>query len=147
MYIVHKYQQGRKWIARLSYNADLLQELETFADKEGIRVGSVQVIGAVKKAVIGFYDQDKKAYETINLDEPLEILCCIGNLSLKDGAAKAHLHIALSRHNGSTLGGHLMPGTKVFAGEALIEEYIGPDLHRGYDEQTGLPLWSIEKAG
>lgn len=143
MHIVHEYQQGRKWMARLPYEADLLLELESFATIQKIRVGSIRVIGAVKKAVISYYDQYKKEYRTINLEEHLEILSCIGSLSLKDEVIKAHLHITLSRDDGSCLGGHLMPGTLVFAGEAMIEEFTGPDLLRIFDEQTGLPLWEF----
>ncbi|KKM10819.1 hypothetical protein SY88_12135 [Clostridiales bacterium PH28_bin88] len=141
MYIVHRYQQGRKWVARLPFEADLLEALEHFAGKEEIKVGRVEAIGAVKKAVIGFYDQDKKEYGSLEFEEPLEILTCLGNFSRKDGLPKAHLHVTLSRHDGSTLGGHLMPGSTVFACEAVIEELVGPGLNRGYDPQTGLPLW------
>jgi predicted DNA-binding protein with PD1-like motif len=32
------------------------------------------VIGAVKKAVIAYYDQEKKEYGTLHFNEPLEIL-------------------------------------------------------------------------
>lgn len=141
MYIIHEYQQGRKWVARLPYEADLLEELERFAGEADIKVGRVEVIGAVKKAVVGFYNQEKKEYGTLEFNEALEILKCSGNLSRKDGLPKAHLHITLSRHDGTALGGHLVSGTVVFAGEAVIEELIGPDLNRGYDSQTGLPLW------
>lgn len=141
MYLQQEYRLGRKWLARLPFEADLLQVLENFAAEESIKAGHVGVIGAVKKAVLGFYDQQNKEYRSVVLSEPLEILHCTGNLSIKDGTPKAHLHITLAREDGSALGGHLMPGTIVFAGEAVIEELIGPELVRGYDRQTGLPLW------
>jgi len=141
MYLQHQYSTGRKWLARLPYEGDLLEVLEKFAAEKSIRVGHVGVIGAVKKAVVAYYDQQKKEYGSLVFDEPLEILHCTGNLSLKDGAPKAHMHIILGSKQGSALGGHLMPGTILFAGEAVIEELIGPELVRGYDPQTGLPLW------
>lgn len=141
MYLQHQYQHGRKWLARLPFEADLLEELEKFAAEQSIKVGHVVVIGAVKQAVLGFYDQQSKEYRSLSFDEPLEILHCSGNLSIKDGAPKAHLHIALGSENGAALGGHLMPGTIVFAAEAVIEELIGPEMVRGYDLQTGLSLW------
>lgn len=141
MYIQHEYGQGRKWVVRLPFESDLLEALEQFAEEKNIKVGHVSVIGAVKKGVVAFYDQEKKEYGTLSLDEPLEILHCTGNLSLKDGKAKAHLHIILSGHDGAAIGGHLMPGSIVFAGESVIEELVGTELHRGFDSQTGLPLW------
>lgn len=141
MYIQHEYSHGRRFVTRFPFEADLLESLEKFAEENKIKVGHVSVIGAVKKAVVAFYDQEKKEYGNIMLDKPLEILHCTGNLSLKEGKAKAHVHIIFSGHDGSAVGGHLMPGTVVFAGEAVIEELLGPELHRGFDTQTGLPLW------
>ncbi|NLX90564.1 MAG: DNA-binding protein [Firmicutes bacterium] len=141
MYLQRQYQPGRKWLARLPFESDLLGEIEKFAAEQNIKVGQVKVIGAVKKAVLGFYDQQSKEYRSLYFNKPLEILHCSGNLSIKDGTPKAHLHIALGSEDGAALGGHLLPGTIVFAGEAVIEELIGPEMVRGYDLQTGLPLW------
>jgi hypothetical protein len=36
----------------------------------------------------------------------------------------------------------LAPGTIVFACECVIEKFEGPILERGFDEETGLPLWT-----
>ena len=38
-------------------------------------------------------------------------------------------------------GGHLAPGTTVFAAEYVIQAFDGPEFCRGFDEVTGLPLW------
>ena len=140
---IYNYQKGRKWLGRLPFESDLLETLEKFAAEQQIKVGRVEVIGAVKKAVIGFYHQEKKEYCTLELNEAMEILNCTGNLSQRDGLPKAHLHITLSDHQGRSFGGHLMPGTVVFAGEAYIDEFLGPELHREFDEQTGLMLWKF----
>ncbi len=141
MKLFHEYEPGRKWIARLSHDTDLLQALEEFAATKNIKVGRIEVIGAVKRAALAYYDQDKKEYGTLQFDEPLEIVNCSGNLSLRENLHRAHLHITFGRCDGTTLGGHLMPGTVVFAAEAVIEELNGPELQRGYDPPTGLPLW------
>ena len=141
MKLFHEYQPGRKWLARLSHEADLLGTLEKFAATKDIRVGRIDVIGAVKKAVIAYYDQEKQEYGSLHYNEPLEILICSGNLSIRENIHRAHLHITFGRRDGTTLGGHLMPGTVIFAAEAVIEELKGPELQRGFDSQTGLPLW------
>lgn len=145
MRIMHQYRPGRRWVAGLPHGADLLETLESFAAEQGVKVGKVELIGAVEKGVIAFYDQDKKQYGSLEFPEPLEILNCIGTISLREGVPRAHLHIIFGRHDGSTLGGHLMPGTVVFAAEAVMEELTGPDLQRGFDSQTGLPLWEENK--
>ena len=139
----HEYQMGRVFMGCFDHDEDLLQAIESYADTKGIRTAQIRVIGAVKKAVVAYYDQDKKEYFDEKFDQPLEILSCIGNISLKDGKPIAHLHVIFGDENGDTMGGHLRPGTPVFFAELLILELSGPELHRGFDEATGLPGWTL----
>lgn len=132
------------YMGRLPYEGDLLEELTKFVVDKGIRGGQIQVIGAVKKTVVGFYDQEKRQYFTIKIDKPMEILSLIGNISIKDGSPFIHAHITLADENGKSWGGHLMAGTVVFAGEFIIRELEGDDLVRAYDEETGLTLWDMK---
>lgn len=136
-----KGEKGRVWIGRAPFRADLLESVQVFAAKENIKCARVEVIGAVEKAVIGYYNQDKRVYEEIEFNEHLEILSCLGNLSLRDGEPAAHLHVTLGDRQGNLKGGHLQKGTVVFAGEFVIEEIIGPELFREHDQETDLPLW------
>ena len=78
---------------------------------------------------------------SVELNKKLEIASCMGNISLKDSEIMVHAHIVLADWEGKAFGGHLMPGTKIFAAEFQIQEYVGTELHRGKDEKTGLPLW------
>lgn len=128
-------------MGRLSYGADLLQELTALCREEGVTLGRVEAIGAVQKARVGFYNQQAREYEYIEIDQPLEILNLVGNLSLKDGEPMVHAHITLSDREGKAHGGHLAPGTIVFAGEYVIQLLDGAPFVRGLDEETGLPLW------
>jgi predicted DNA-binding protein with PD1-like motif len=72
----------------------------------------------------------------------LEIAACSGNISIKDDSPIVHAHIVLSDENGVATGGHLMPGTVIFAAEASVMELKGQPLVRQVDSVTGLPLWS-----
>jgi len=85
----------------------------------------------------------KKAYTGgVELNRKLEIASCTGNISIKDGETFVHLHIVLAGRDGKAFGGHLMPGTRVFAAEYFIMDLAGKKLHRVKDPYTGLPLWS-----
>lgn len=141
MELAKSYREGRRWICRLPFEADLLQAVEDFAHQQEVQMGRFEVLGAVKKSVVGFYHQDRREYQALEFNEPLEILSCFGNLSMREGRVRAHAHIVLGDKEGRALGGHLMPGTVVFAGEAVIQELEGPALRRKYDPRTGLPLW------
>jgi predicted DNA-binding protein with PD1-like motif len=134
-------QPGRVFLCRLPHDADLLAWLSGFVREENIRTGTVTVIGAVKAATVAFYDQQAKTYRSISFEENLEILSCIGNISLRDGTPLVHCHAAFSNDRGETVGGHLVEGTKVFAAEAHIQELPGADLIRELDNVTGLTLW------
>ena len=139
-----KGERGRTWIGRVPFRSDLLDSVQHFAVKENIKCARVEIIGAVERAVISYYDQNKRMYRDIEFDQHLEILNCLGNLSLRDGEPAAHLHVTLGDSKGNVKGGHLQKGTVVFAGEFVIEEIVGPDLHREHDPETDLPLWRRE---
>lgn len=136
-----RYSAGRLFLGRLEYGADLLDELYRLCEDHTIRIGTFWVIGAVKKSCIGFYHQDEKRYQQITLANPAEIVCCLGNISFKDERCFIHAHISLSDGEGKVWGGHLMPGTIIFAAEFQVQELQGRILHRRDDAVTGLTLW------
>ena len=134
-----KFSKG--FVGRLSHGADLLSELTTLCSEKDVPFGRVEAIGAVQKARIGFYNQSKREYEFITLDQPLEIMNLTGNVSLKDDKPMVHAHITLGDRDGKAYGGHLAPGTIVFACEYIIQRIEGDTYMRDFDEETGLPLW------
>ena len=140
---VRKLEAKRVYMGKLDHGADLLEEITTICKDNAIRLGRVEAIGAVQKAKIGFYPQDQKQYEFIEIDKEMEITGLIGNISLKEGNPMVHAHINLGDEEGRVIGGHLAPGTIVFACEVIIQELAGEDFNRGLDETTGLPLWEL----
>ncbi len=126
---------------RLAKDADLLEELARVARENGITKGSIQVIGALQKASIGFYRQEEQKYESHDIDAEVELLAGMGNISMKDGEPFVHLHLMLGLDDGAAKGGHAMEGCTIFAAEAVITEIPGAALNRVFDESTGLFLW------
>jgi hypothetical protein len=136
------YTFGKIFIARLEHGSELLKSITDFAKEKKIAAGVFSIIGAVKRARIGYYDQKNHEYITASLDEPLEIVSCIGNLSLKGGEPFAHVHVVFADSRGQTKAGHLIDAT-VFAAELHLQELIGPELVREHDDVTGLALWKL----
>ena len=132
------------YMGRLRHSADLLEELTKICSDRNIQLGRVEAIGAVQKAVIGYYHQDKREYEFLTFDQHLEILNLTGNISIKDGSPMVHAHVTFADAEGIAYGGHLAPGTIIFACECFIEVFEGAVLERGFDEETGLPLWDMK---
>ena len=132
-------------MGKLSYGCDLLEELTNVCTERDVKLGRIEAIGAVQKARIGFYNQETRTYQFSTLDHPLEIVNLVGNISLKDGNPFVHAHVTLADEAGKSYGGHLAPGTVVFACEFILEAFDGPTFNRCPDEETGLPLWSMLK--
>jgi uncharacterized protein len=143
MMICREYSAGRRFVGRLPHGGDLITALETFCARHEIQIAVFSLIGAVSKATLGAYDQKQQVYVTFTAEGSLEILSCTGNISIKEGRPFVHAHVILCDEGGKTIGGHLFPGTVIFAGEAQITELNGPPLAREYDPTTGLMLWNM----
>ena len=136
-------KEDRIFIGRFNYKTDLLASIAELCEKENIRLGVFNVIGAITGAKLGYYKQAEKQYvDCVNLDnKKLEITSCMGNISLMDSKIFVHAHVTLSDHDGKCYGGHLMPGAAIFAAEYCIKELKGAELKRSRDPETGLNLW------
>lgn len=143
MAIIKQVMPKTVFMGKLNHGGDLLEEITALCLRENIGLGRVSALGAVQKARLGFYDQQAREYRFILLDQPLEITNLIGNVSLKDNNPFVHAHVTLADKEGHVFGGHLAPGTVVFAGEIILEAYDGPCFSRSLDETTGLPLWAM----
>lgn len=128
-------------MGKLAHQADLIEALTDAAGANGVRAGAVQVVGALQKAKLGFYDQWRKAYRELPFERPMEIVSGMGNVSLRDGKPFIHLHLALSDDEGKVFGGHALGGCTIFAAEFSIMPLPGEAPVRVFDETTGLYLW------
>ena len=136
------YKEGRSFVFRLPHGSDILEFLTGFCAKRKVRAGTVRLIGATSEVTLGYYDQVSHDYHTRSFRQEMEILSCIGNVSLKGGKPFLHLHASMGDTELRVWGGHLFPGSKVFSAEACVTELLGPELSRKQDPQTGLHLWS-----
>jgi len=135
------YSLKRTIMGQFPFGADLLESLTQFVRKEKIHSGRISGIGATTHAVLAYYDQIQKKYLSMEFSGGMEILNLQGNVSIRDGNPFVHVHILLGDPQGKVFGGHLMPGTKLWACEVVIDEFTGEELARGEDPRTGLFLW------
>ena len=133
---------GRVLVCRMDFESDLLSSLEKFAGELKIDAAFFMALGAVKKAAFAYYEQAAKRYVEEVVDEPMELLSCLGNIATLEGKVVVHAHAVFSDKSGRLRGGHLLKETTVFAGEVLIFELSGIELPRTYDSITGLNLYT-----
>lgn len=119
---------------RLRRGDDLLLCLRRLAEERCLRAAVVlSAVGCVTEARL----RDASGITVRHVAEPCEIVSLTGTVS----AARCHLHIALSREDLTTIGGHLMEGTLINTTcELVLLEQEGwhygveQDASTGYDE-------------
>ncbi|HEX2090245.1 MAG TPA: PPC domain-containing DNA-binding protein [Actinomycetota bacterium] len=131
---------GKAAFVSLARGEDLLEGLNRAVDELGIQAATLQVIGGLDEAKVGYYDRDMKQYLEIPTGH-VEIASGIGNVSLRDGEPFIHLHLALSGRNGTTIGGHALEGCKAFVVEAYFRKLDGAPPTREENPEIGLRLW------
>jgi predicted DNA-binding protein with PD1-like motif len=138
-----KGQVGKICFSRIFEDEDLAEAIKKRVEESGIKAGVFVLIGSLKKAIIGYYKEGQ--YNSIELDGPLEIASCTGNIAVGEkGEIVIHAHIVVANEKGEAFGGHLMKGSPVGAtAELVIIEGVGVNLQRAFDERTRLNLWKL----
>jgi predicted DNA-binding protein with PD1-like motif len=131
---------GKAAFVSLAPGEDLLEGLNQAVGELGMQAATLQVIGGLEEANVGYFDRDIKQYLEIRTGH-VEIASGLGNVSLRDGEPFIHLHLALSGRNGSTIGGHALEGCKAFVVEAYFRKLDGPAPTREENAEIGLRVW------
>ena len=139
--ISYRMEPGPIHLVRLNTGEDVLQAITDYAAEAGIEAAWMTYLGAVSQASLRYYDQDQRVYQDLEIDEHLEVLSGVGNVSLLDGDPFVHTHAAFADASGNAVGGHLNFGTTVWALEVRIQELFGEALVREPDDCTSLSLW------
>lgn len=112
MEVIMEYKRsGNDVIARFDKGDKIMASLNDIAEKESIKTGFVSGIGAVNQAELSFFLIDSKEYQTVNFEEPFEVLSMNGTLSYVDNNPHQHVHMVLGKEDYSTIGGHLQEAT------------------------------------
>lgn len=134
----YKEHKGNYFI-RLFKDENVFESLGKFCEKEEIRCGTFNGIGALKNCELGFYHLDKKEYERKVFPDEAELLSLVGNVSLLDNKAFLHIHTVLGASDFSTYGGHLFNADVAVTAEIIFRP-LDLEIHRGYEEEIGLNL-------
>ena len=139
--ISYRMEPGPIHVVRLDTGEDLLDGITAYATEAGVTAAWLTYLGAVSRAALRYYDQDERVYLDFELDQHLEVLSGVGNVSLLDDAPFVHTHAAFADAEGRAWGGHLNTGTTVWAIEIRLQELLGEPLVREPDDCTSLSLW------
>jgi predicted DNA-binding protein with PD1-like motif len=132
-------QPIRRLIAVFEIGEDVLPLLQTFCETNEIAAGTLTGIGGFAKATVAFYNLQSKQYEPIEVDEQVEVLSFIGNVTMYQDKPKLHVHCVLGHRDGHTTGGHLLAATVRPTLEVTIDE-LSARIHRTDRPEIGIPL-------
>lgn len=116
---------------RLHRGDDLLLSIKQLANERNIKSGVIlSAVGCILKGRL----RDASGVTIRDITEHCEIVSLTGTIS----ANRCHLHIALSKEDLSTIGGHLQEGCIINTTcELIIGEISGQAIDVEFDEETG----------
>ena len=116
---------------RLHRGDDLLKSIPALAQEQHIGAGVVlSAVGCITKGIV----RDASGVALRKIDEPCEIVSLNGTVS----EVRCHLHIALSKEDLSTVGGHLVEGCIINTTCELVLGILdGWRIGREFDAETG----------
>ncbi len=130
-------------VIKLEPGEEVISTLREWAAREHISSGTFYAIGALGRAILGYFDPNARDYIRIPVESQTEVASMLGNLAVgEDGASILHIHAVLSFPDGHTAGGHLFEGIV----NPTLEITFFPLrrlLLRRHDPNTGLKLLSL----
>jgi len=124
---------------RLKPGQDLFNEIEAVAAEKNIEAGCVlSAVGSLTHATLRLANRDYYS----EYDGHFEIVSMTGTVSIHG----SHLHISISDGDGKTIGGHLVPGCKIYTtAEIVLVIFDDVVYKREFAEDSGYEELVVKK--
>ena len=134
-------QHGRRTFVVVFDSGDEAKAgLTTFAHEQHIAGAQLTAVGGFSRAVLGYFDRERKEYLKIPVEEQVEVLSLLGDVALTpDAQPEVHAHVVVGRRDGTTLGGHLLEGSVWPTLEVVVTD-APRHLQKVHNAETGLAL-------
>jgi predicted DNA-binding protein with PD1-like motif len=140
---VKKSKEGDLLVVRLADGEDLEKSLKQALEEEKVASGIVvSGLGMIRNAGLSFY-VGKGRYETVPVQDPVELCGLSGNVSRADGETVLHLHAVVARRGGAAMAGHLS-GAEVNVTAEIAVLATPQKLMRTVDPETGLKILGFD---
>ena len=131
---------GDTLIVRLDKNEEIVEQVRVLAEKEKIRLATVEALGAVDDFTVGVFFTNEKKYYSNRFQGAYEIVSLTGTISTMDGHFYQHLHMSAGDAKGNVKGGHLN-SANVSATCEMVIRIIDGEVDCYHDEEIGLNLF------
>ena len=95
----------KTYIVRIDRGEEILEQVRELALKEGIRLASVQALGAVNEFTVGVFRPGEKRYDANVFQGDYEIVSLTGTINTMDGGFYTHLHMSAGDETGHVFDG------------------------------------------
>lgn len=129
----------RTFVLAFDKGDDVHPVLQRFAEEQKIAAAEVRGIGGFRRVTLAYFERATMAYEPRPLEQQLEVVSLLGNVTLAAGKPKVHLHCVAGLKDGSAMGGHLLAAEVWPTLELFVTAYSQP-IKRKNDPETKLPL-------
>ena len=123
----------------LANGDEVMSGLTDFAKKYEIKSARFTAIGAFTDATVAWFDDAKKQFKLIPINQQVELVSMIGDIAISNNKPAVHTHVAVASSDGTVRGGHLIEAHVFPTLELFLTAYPTP-LEKKLDEPTGLML-------
>jgi uncharacterized protein len=137
--LLHEHRGLRTFALVLATGEEVMSSINAFATDHHLAATQFSAIGALASVVVAFFEWESRQYRHVPIDEQVEVLSLLGDITLDQGKPKVHAHIVLGKSDASAHGGHLVEGVVRPTLEIILTE-TPTHLRRRLDSASGLPL-------
>ncbi len=133
---------GQTIYARIDKGEEILEKVKELAQKEQIRLASVQALGAVGQFTVGVFKTAEKKYMANEFAGDFEIVSLTGTINTMGDEFYCHLHMSAGNDKGEVFGGHLNRAVVSATCEMVIQMTEGR-VDRRFDADVGLNVFDF----
>ena len=133
---------GNTLVVRIDKGEEILESVKVFAEKENIKLASIQALGAINDFTVGVLDTATRQYRSNSFTGAYEIVSLTGTINTKNDAFYCHLHLSAGNDKGEVFGGHLNRAV-VSATCEMIVTLIDGRVDREFSDEIGLNLFKF----
>ena len=123
----------------LAKGDEVMSGVTDFAKQNKVTSASFTAIGAFSRATVAWFDDSRKEFKLVPIEQQVELVSMIGDIALSGDHPAVHTHVSVASSDGALRGGHLISAFVFPTLELFMTVYPTP-LHKQLDEATGLKL-------
>ncbi len=129
-------------VARIDKGEEILEKIEEIANKENIKLASINALGATNSFTVGVFKTGEKNYYSNTFEGDYEIVSLTGTINTMNDEFYTHIHMSAGNDKGEVYGGHLNRAI-VSATCEMVINIINGRVDREKSEEIGLNLFKF----